>query len=99
MKTLKYCGGGELQFGVKLVTPYDQEKIVKTFSSYFVTGRHYHIVTIGSMKYYISKTIKSDFDQAVEVTESLKKAGFGVLSEIDIGEKLKEKLEKVMASL
>ncbi|MDD4190100.1 MAG: hypothetical protein PHI28_02125 [Mangrovibacterium sp.] len=52
------------------------------------------------MKYYISKTIKIDFDQAVErVTESLKKAGFGVLSEIDIEEKLKEKLGKVIASL
>lgn len=46
------------------------------------------------MKYYISKIIQGDFEQAVEqVTESLKKAGFGVLSEIDIREKLKEKLD------
>lgn len=46
------------------------------------------------MKYYISKTIHQDFDQAVvQVTESLKKAGFGVLSEINIQEKLKEKLD------
>jgi len=45
------------------------------------------------MKYYISKTISTDFDQAVQrVTESLKNEGFGVLSEIDIQEKLKEKL-------
>ncbi|MFA5329916.1 MAG: DUF302 domain-containing protein [Prolixibacteraceae bacterium] len=45
------------------------------------------------MKYYISKKISSDFDQAViQVTESLKKEGFGVLTEINIHEKLKEKL-------
>jgi len=46
------------------------------------------------MKYYISKKISSDFDQAVgQVREALKKSGFGVLSEIDIHEKLKEKLD------
>src|SRR5665647_3700700 len=45
------------------------------------------------MKYYISKKISTDFDQAVQlITESLKKEGFGVLTEIDIQEKLKEKL-------
>lgn len=45
------------------------------------------------MKYYISKTIQGDFDQAVmQVTESLKKAGFGVMTVIDMQEKLKEKL-------
>jgi uncharacterized protein (DUF302 family) len=45
------------------------------------------------MKYYISKTITADFDQAVlQVTEALKKEGFGVLTEINIQEKLKEKL-------
>ncbi|HAQ21588.1 MAG TPA: hypothetical protein DCR40_20520 [Prolixibacteraceae bacterium] len=45
------------------------------------------------MKYYISKKISSDFDQAVLlVTESLKKEGFGVLTEINLQEKLKEKL-------
>jgi len=45
------------------------------------------------MKYYISKKITADFDQAVLlVTESLKKEGFGVLTEINIQEKLKEKL-------
>jgi uncharacterized protein (DUF302 family) len=46
------------------------------------------------MKYYISKKINTDFDQAVLlVTESLKKEGFGVLTEINIHEKLKEKLD------
>lgn len=45
------------------------------------------------MEYYINKTISAEFDQAVElVTEALKTEGFGVLSEIDIQEKLKEKL-------
>jgi uncharacterized protein (DUF302 family) len=46
------------------------------------------------MKYYIEKTTDYSFDEAVEkVTEELKKEGFGVLSEIDIHEKLKEKLD------
>jgi uncharacterized protein (DUF302 family) len=46
------------------------------------------------MKYYIAKTIESDFDAAIEkVTESLKKIGFGVLSRIDIHDKLKEKMD------
>lgn len=45
------------------------------------------------MKYYISKTIKTSFENAEKQTiESLKKEGFGVLTEIDIQEKLKEKL-------
>lgn len=45
------------------------------------------------MKYYINKTIAANFDQAIErVTEALKTEGFGVLSEIDIQQKLKEKL-------
>jgi uncharacterized protein (DUF302 family) len=46
------------------------------------------------MKYYIERTTDYAFDEAVEkVTEELKKEGFGVLSEIDIHEKLKEKLD------
>ena len=46
------------------------------------------------MEYYINKTITAEFDQAIElVTEALKTEGFGVLSEIDIQEKLKEKLD------
>lgn len=45
------------------------------------------------MKYYINKTITSNFDQAIGlVTEALKAEGFGVLSEIDIKQKFKEKL-------
>lgn len=46
------------------------------------------------MKYYIETTINTDFDQAVnKVKDELKKEGFGVLSEIDIHDKLKEKLD------
>ena len=45
------------------------------------------------MKYYISKKLNISFDQAViKVTESLKNEGFGILSEINLHEKLKEKL-------
>ncbi len=46
------------------------------------------------MNYYISKIIDSEFDQAIHlVTKSLKDEGFGVISEIDIQQKLKEKLD------
>jgi len=45
------------------------------------------------MKYYINKTINTDFETAIiRVTEALKKEGFGVISDIDIQEKLKDKL-------
>ena len=46
------------------------------------------------MKYYINKRITANFEQSLElVTEALKTEGFGVLSEIDIQQKLKEKLD------
>lgn len=45
------------------------------------------------MSYYFSKTIRSSFEEAiVRATDALKKEGFGVLTEIRIHEKLKEKL-------
>ena len=45
------------------------------------------------MDYYFSKTLKITFDEAVaKVTEELKKGGFGVLTEIDVKETLKKKL-------
>lgn len=45
------------------------------------------------MKYYMNKIVNASFEQAVlQVTEGLKKEGFGVLSEINIDEKLTEKL-------
>jgi uncharacterized protein (DUF302 family) len=44
-------------------------------------------------KYGFTKTVNASFDDAVEKTrEALHKEGFGVLSEIRIDEKLKEKL-------
>jgi uncharacterized protein (DUF302 family) len=46
------------------------------------------------MKYYIAKTVSYPFDEVVKRTiEELKNEGFGVLSEIDIHDKLKEKLD------
>jgi uncharacterized protein (DUF302 family) len=45
------------------------------------------------MSYYFSKTINASFEEAIQrATESLKTEGFGVLTEIKIHEKLKEKL-------
>jgi uncharacterized protein (DUF302 family) len=45
------------------------------------------------MKYYNSKTISATFDEAITlVTEKLKTEGFGVISEIRMHDKLKEKL-------
>jgi len=46
------------------------------------------------MKYYFSKHLNTSFEDAVSlVTESLKKEGFGILTEINIKDKLKEKLD------
>ena len=46
------------------------------------------------MKYYIETTVETDFETTIsQVKEELQKEGFGVLSEIDIQEKLKEKLD------
>ncbi len=45
------------------------------------------------MEYYFSKTLNESFDEAVKLTtEALKNEGFGVISEINMHEKLKEKL-------
>jgi uncharacterized protein (DUF302 family) len=46
------------------------------------------------MNYYFSKTINDDFDTVIlKVTEELKKEGFGILTEIDVQETLKKKLD------
>ena len=45
------------------------------------------------MAYYFSKTIQATFDDAVEkVTKALSSEGFGVISEVDLHEKIKNKL-------
>ena len=47
------------------------------------------------MSYYYSKVLKGkDFDEAVDLVSSeLKKEGFGVLTEIDVKETLKKKID------
>jgi uncharacterized protein (DUF302 family) len=45
------------------------------------------------MEYYFSKTINASFDEAISrVTEELKTEGFGIVSELRMHEKFKEKL-------
>ncbi len=45
------------------------------------------------MSYYFSKVLTCDFDKAVErVTLALKGAGFGIITEIDVRETFKRKL-------
>lgn len=46
------------------------------------------------MAYHNSKTVSTTFDETIErVTEELKNEGFGVLTEIDVKETLKKKLD------
>jgi uncharacterized protein (DUF302 family) len=46
------------------------------------------------MHYYFTKTIRLSFEDAVKkVTEALKQEGFGIVSEIDMQAKLREKLQ------
>jgi uncharacterized protein (DUF302 family) len=46
------------------------------------------------MAYYNSKVVNYSFDDAIiKVTEELKKEGFGILTEIDVKETLKKKLD------
>ena len=48
------------------------------------------------MKYYNEKTLTNvSFEEAIQkVTEALKEAGFGILTEIDVKETLKKKLDE-----
>jgi len=47
-----------------------------------------------TMKYYFNKTLHEDFEKVIDrVTEELKKEGFGILTEIDVKETLKKKLD------
>lgn len=46
------------------------------------------------MSYYFTKTMDDGFDHSIEkVTEELKKEGFGILTEIDVKETFKKKLD------
>ena len=47
------------------------------------------------MSYYFSKKTALGFEEAIEkVTEALKIEGFGILTEIDVKETLKKKLDR-----
>jgi uncharacterized protein (DUF302 family) len=46
------------------------------------------------MSYYFGKKVKGSFDEIIEkVTSSLKSEGFGILTEIDVKQTLKKKLD------
>ncbi|MFC2085494.1 DUF302 domain-containing protein, partial [Bacteroidota bacterium] len=46
------------------------------------------------MKYYFTKKVQSSFDDTIKkITEELKKEGFGILTEIDVKETLKKKID------
>jgi len=46
------------------------------------------------MKYYFNKTVNGTFEKVIKkVTEALKEEGFGILTEIDIKETMKKKLD------
>ena len=46
------------------------------------------------MSYYFSKTLGISFDEALlKLTEELKKEGFGILTEIDVKETMKKKMD------
>lgn len=46
------------------------------------------------MSYYFNKTLNMSFDDAVaKVTEELKKEGFGILTDIDVQEALRKKMD------
>ena len=46
------------------------------------------------MSYYIGKTVETSFEETLErVASALKEEGFGVLTEIDVQETLKKKLD------
>ncbi|MGB6339229.1 MAG: DUF302 domain-containing protein, partial [Candidatus Aminicenantaceae bacterium] len=46
------------------------------------------------MSYYFNKTVKGSFEEVLKkVTVSLKNEGFGILTEIDVKEALKKKMD------
>ena len=48
---------------------------------------------MGKSKYGFKKTLKTSYDEAIEkVTQALKEEGFGILTQIDVKDTLKKKL-------
>jgi len=48
-----------------------------------------------NMSYYFSRTVETDFDTAVQrTTDALKAKGFGIITQIDLQETFKKKLDK-----
>ena len=46
------------------------------------------------MSYYFNKTVSGSFEEViVKITDELKKEGFGILTEIDVKETMKKKLD------
>ena len=49
------------------------------------------------MEYGFSKSVNLSFEQATDkITEELKKEGFGILTEIDVKETMKQKLNWIL---
>ena len=58
-----------------------------------IKNKTYLVTNFNTMEYYFSKMVSLSFDEAIiRVTDLLKSEGFGVISEIRMHEKLKEKL-------
>ena len=45
------------------------------------------------MNYYFAKTLTGGFDEAVRRTTKLEREGFGIITEIDVEEMLKKKID------
>jgi uncharacterized protein (DUF302 family) len=70
---------------------WNQERL--TFHAIILAGSLIYNLKRKAMEYYFSKTVHGTYDELVSRTiEALKTEGFGVISEINIHEKLKEKI-------
>lgn len=68
-------------------------KRFKKIYTYICLVNLINVSTLYIMEYYFSKLLTVDFEEAVQRTvTALKTEGFGIISEIDIQAKLKEKL-------
>lgn len=57
-------------------------------------GIYAELIEEDEMSYYFSKIVEGNFDDVInKVTGELKKEGFGILTEIDVKETMKKKLD------